>query len=352
MLPAGARALQAGGVNQKGPGLRILLVGAGHWHAARHLESLRVLGHLIVGVTDASRDHAERVGRECGCPSGVDPVDMVGRVRPDLVVAMAVHRDVPTMVDRLLDTGRPLVLEKPLGRNANEARPLVEKAERQGCYAAVCFPIRYAPIWRRVAELTAAGEFGEISYASFRLINGSPERYRRDRVTWMLDPEQAGGGSLLNLGIHACDAFLRIADGPVSVLAAQCSNKIHRLPIEDYSVATLRSTSGVLGLVESGYSYPALSGGDMEWRLVSERAYLQLGRETCVVRTMPDREEVSKPPSFLELYEMAMADAVARLRQGQPPPATLRECLEAMELVDAIYATAGVVPFSTGKTEG
>jgi predicted dehydrogenase len=270
---------------------------------------------------------------------------MVARTKPDLVMGMGVHCDVPALVEELLETGKPLLLEKPLGRSAPEARPLVERAQRTGRFVAVCFPIRYAPLWQRIEEMRAAGEFGEVSYASFRIINGSPDRYRLDGVTWMLDPALAGGGSLLNIGIHACDAFLQVAGGPVTVLAARCSNKIHRLRIEDYSVATLRSENGVLGLIESGYSYPALSGGDMEWRVVSEQAYLQFGRETFSLRTLAGRQEIVKPPSTLELYRIMTEDAVRRLRSGEPPAAGLLDCLEAMELVDAIYAAAGPLPF-------
>jgi predicted dehydrogenase len=330
--------------------LRVVVVGAGHWHAARHLEALRALGHTIAGVTDASREQAERVGAQCGCPWGIDVGDMVDRIKPDLIMGMAVHRDMPALLDLLLETGRPLLLEKPLGRSAAEARPLVEKARRTGQFVAVCFPLRYATIWQRLEELGAAGELGAVSYASFRIINGSPERYRQDGVTWMLDPALAGGGSLLNIGIHACDAFLRIAGGPVTVLAASCSNKIHRLPIEDYSVATLRSSMGVLGTIESGYSYPALSGGDMEWRVVSEQAYLQLGRESFSLRTLAGQHEVVRPPSVLDLYRIMLADAIRRLQRGAPPAAGMQDCLEAMELVDAIYAAAGPLPFPPRAT--
>jgi len=336
----------------KGTGLRAVLVGGGHWHAARHLESLIGLGHTIVGVSDPNPDAARRVGEQIGCRSSQDPVELIHHLKPDLIMAMGVHQEVPAIVDRLLDTQVPMILEKPLGRNACEARPLVEKAERKGLFVAVSFPIRYAWIWKRMLDLQAAGEFGEISYASFRLINGTPERYRLDGVAWMLDPKVAGGGSLLNLGIHAADAFLSVAGGPVKVLSAQISNKIHRLQIEDYSVAILRSSTGVLGVIESGYSYPAFSGGDMEWRLVSDGAYLQQGRETCTLRTMAGRHETERPPSMLDLYRRMTEDAIEQLRRGQPPPASLRNCLEAMELIDAIYAAAGGLPREPRPTRG
>lgn len=325
--------------------LRVVLVGGGHWHAARHLDSLTGLGHAIVGVSDPDPNAARRAGEQIGCRWDQDPVELIHHLKPDLIMAMGVHQEVPAIVDRLLDTGVPMILEKPLGRNARDARPLVEKAERKALFVAMSFPVRYAWIWKRMADLQAAGEFGEISYASFRLINGTPERYRLDGVTWMLDPSLAGGGSLLNLGIHAADAFLSVAGGPVQVLSAQISNKVHRLRIEEYSVAVLRSSRGVLGLIESGYSYPAFAGGDMEWRLVSEGAYLQQGRDICALRTMAGRHETERPPSMLDLYRRMTEDAIERLRRDQPPLVGVRNCLEAMELIDAIYAAAGPLPF-------
>jgi predicted dehydrogenase len=334
-----------------GISLRVVLVGAGHWHAARHLDSLLSLGHRIVGVTDPDAAKARRAADQLGCPWATEPTDLLSRLKPDLIMAMGVHRQVPGILESLLDAGLPLLLEKPLGRNAGEARPLVEKAERAGLFVAICFPLRYAEIWARMRELQVAGCLGEISYVSFRLINGTPDRYRADDVRWMLDPGAAGGGSLINLGIHCCDAFLRSAGGPARVLAAEISNKIHRLPVEDYSLAALRSSAGVLGLIETGYSYPADAGGDMEWRVVSERAYLQQGREHLAVRTLGGVPEIKAVPSFLELYRRMTQDIIERLRRGDPPPASMRHCLEAMEMIDAIYAAAGDLPFTPRPLE-
>jgi hypothetical protein len=83
----------------------------------------------------------------------------------------------------------------------------------------------------------------------------------------------------------------------------------------------------------------------MEWRVVSEQAYLQFGRETFALRTLAGRHEVVRPPSTLDLYRIMTEDAVRRLRSGELPSAGLQDCLQAMELVDAIYGAAGPLPF-------
>lgn len=333
----------------KSPTLRVVVVGVGHWHAPRHLGSLSQLGHSVVGVTDHDLSTAQRIGGECGCRSGTDPVEMVEKTRPDLIVAMGVHLETPMIVDRLLDFRLPMLLEKPLGLNAGDAEPLVEKAERHALHVSICFPNRYGTLWRKMAELSQMGEFGEVSYGSFRVINGSPERYRQDNVSWMLDPRLSGGGSLINLGVHACDAFLSISGGPVEVVSAQLSNRIHRLMVEDYSVATLRSSTGIVGIVESGYSYPSLSGGDLEWRVVSELAYIQQGRDSYALHTLGGRHEEGRALSQAEIYHLLIEDAIERLRGDRPPMASMRDCLAAMRLIDNIYRVAGGLASGTGE---
>ena len=69
-------------------------------------------------------------------------------------------------------------------------------------FAAVPFVIRYSPLIDTIREI-AAGE--ALQYIVFKFVGGMVDRYHEQRVEWMLHRATAGGGPLLNLGVHFLD---------------------------------------------------------------------------------------------------------------------------------------------------
>ncbi len=322
--------------------LRIAFVGVGHWHAPRYLDSLQRLGERVSAVWDPEPAVAERVAATIQARTERDLGDLLVSSRPDVIIGMGVHAQMPLLLATMLQVPAALILEKPLGIRARDLAPLVARVEQEKRFAAVAFVNRYTTIWRKLADLAQAGRLGKPCYAHLRVINGAPQRYVRDGVDWMLNPRQSGGGSLINLGTHTLDAFRRFAGDGVSVVSARLGYAVHQAPVEDYSLAVLQSQSGVFGSVESGYCYAGMSGGDQEWRLITSNAYLTQRADTLTVKTLDDdRVETLPAISADEAYHLFIADSLRRLRRGDPPIAGLRDGLEVLALVDEIYRVAG-----------
>ena len=55
----------------------------------------------------------------------------------------------------------------------------------------------------------------------------------------MLDPTEAGGGCLRNLGPHGLDMFLHLTGEEAQVTGAQLSRRAHERPVEDYASVML-----------------------------------------------------------------------------------------------------------------
>ena len=285
---------------------------------------------------------AERVAAQHRAHTQRDLGALFDATRPDVIVGMGEHVRMPEWLDQMLRVPAALILEKPLGLHARDLAPLVDRVERDGRFAAVAFVNRCTPIWRRWAELARTGRLGQPCYAHFRVINGSPARYPRDGVGWVLDPRRSGGGSLINLGTHTLDAFRQFAGEEVSVVSARLGYRAHAAPVEDYALAILQSAHGVFGSVESGYCYAGMNGGDQEWRLVTTNAYLVQRPDGLTVKTLDD-DKLETLPAFsaADAYRAFIADSLRRLRDGDPPIATLRDALHVLELTDEIYRIAG-----------
>ncbi|HMO57465.1 MAG TPA: Gfo/Idh/MocA family oxidoreductase, partial [Roseiflexaceae bacterium] len=195
--------------------LCVAILGVGHWHAARYSTALAAAGVVVVAVSDHEPAVAARRGSELGCRSYDDHHALLAAEQPDFVVALPRPCDGAALVHDLLERGLPCLIEKPVVRRAAELAPLVARMQQQRAFVAVPFIGRLSPIWKVPAEDTA-----DLLHGQLRIINGPPERYAQAGCGWMLDPAQAGGGALRNLGIHLADAAIHLA-GRLDIIAAR-----------------------------------------------------------------------------------------------------------------------------------
>src|SRR5262249_10922894 len=153
------------------------------------------------------------------------------------------HRQMAEIAHALLDQGYPFLMEKPMGINAPEVEAVAAKASRLNAVVAVPLAQRYAPFATRARELLAAVRCGALSHIYDRINRPGPARYQTWDCAWMLDPAEAGGGCLRNLGPHGLDMFLHLTGEEAQVTGAQLSRRAHERPVEDYASVMLRSAS-------------------------------------------------------------------------------------------------------------
>ena len=251
--------------------IRVAAIEVSHWHALHDAAYLR---HLIampdvelVAIQDSDASLVARRAAEVGSPpTFTDYRQMLATTRPDFVVALGRHRQMAGIAHDLLDQGYPFLMEKPMGINASEVEAVAAKAARLDAFVAVPLAQRYTPFATRARELLALGRFGPLSHIYVRINRPGPARYQTWDCAWMLDPAEAGGGCLRNLGPHGLDMFLHLTGEEAQVTSAQLSQRAHERPVEDYASVMLRSASGILGTVEVGNGFPR-DGTDGEWKI-------------------------------------------------------------------------------------
>jgi predicted dehydrogenase len=319
--------------------MKAVIVGVAHWHAPMYAEALAALGAVVVGTSNLDGEAGQAAADKLKLPFASDAAAMLDQAKPDIAFVLPRH-------DRAMDEARPVLnrripflIEKPMGRDGQEAREVADAATKAGVFAASALANRQLTIWRRVEELKRDGRLGTVMHAHFRTVNGPPGRYRDWGVGWMLDPATSGGGALRNLGFHAVDAALSLAgDRPVAVRGAAIASRAYGLPVEEFATAVLAAEDGLIVTIEAGYSYAA-GGGDMEWRIAATGAYLRETRGRLEVRLADGSLEATDvpPPGYHGLTE----DTLRRLKDGRPPAADVEDCARAAEMIDRIYSAAG-----------
>ena len=326
--------------------IRVAAIGVTHWHSLYDSAYLKHLAEMpefeLVALHDESREIAAKRATVLGNPPVfTDFREMLAKVRPEFVIALGPHNRMAETAHHLLDEGYPFLMEKPMGVNAAEVQGIADKASAKRAFAAVPLIQRYQPFTIRARALMTEGRLGPLSHFYFRLNRPTSGRYRAWDAAWMLDPAIAAGGVLRNLGSHGLDLFLHLTGEDAEVTGAQISARARGERVDDYASVLLHSTSGVLGTVDLGNTFPR-DGTDLEFKIAGRDALLLLRDGTLRLETAAGAETM--PGESTEpLALTALRDALEHWRRGQPPPMSATDCLRAVRLIDRAYELAGTV---------
>jgi len=175
---------------------------------------------------------------------------------------------------------------------------------------------------------------------------GPPSRYEAAGAAWALDPAFAGGGSTINVATHFIDFFRLLTAKDVTRVSAVMHSRTHRGSVEDYSLVTMQTEDGVIGLVETGYSFPSTPEEQREFSftLASNRMYAKSGPDRIEIR---DRNSLAAGTRSVRLrletdvyYPLFVKQVLSECRAGARPIASLRDAEAMMQVMDAAYASA------------
>jgi predicted dehydrogenase len=324
--------------------IRVAGIEVSHWHSLFDAAYLRHLAAMpdvtLVGLQDGDGGLAKKRAAEVGNPpTFIDYRQMLKETKPDFVMALGRHRQMARIAHDLLDQGYPFMMEKPMGVSADEVQSVADKAARLKGFAAVPLSQRYQPFAVRARQLIQEHRFGPLSHIYVRINRPGPARYPGWDCAWMLDPAEAGGGCLRNLGPHGLDIFLHLTGEEARVTGAQLSRRAHEQRVEDYASVQLRSASGVLGTVEIGNTFPRV-GTDGEWKIAGRDAILTV-KDGVMKLATAEGDETTQGTEIEAPYFTTVRDALDCWKRGAPPPISVHDCLRAVRLIDQAYALAG-----------
>jgi predicted dehydrogenase len=195
---------------------RLGFLGVG-WIGRNRLEAIERAG---VGEVAALADPA--------VPGALDSLDELLEHDLDGVVVAtpsALHAEQALAV---LERGLPVFVQKPVGRTAAEVRAVVDAARRADVPLGVDLSYRHVQAFRAARE--ALPSIGEVFAAELVFHNA----YGPDKA-WFHDPVLAGGGCLIDLGIHLVDLAVWLLDlAPHTV-----QGRLVGEPVERFAAAEL-----------------------------------------------------------------------------------------------------------------
>jgi predicted dehydrogenase len=183
-----------------------------------------VVGHGLIGSQRAAAIHALGERLDVCLAGTIDPIerpaDLYGgtphsRVLSpadiracDAAVLALPHRVATATAKRVLDAGKPILIEKPLGVTGADARELESAAAAIERQSYVGYNYRFLPHVRQLLQAAHDGRLGALRSIEMMIGHGG---HPNSSEGWKLRPELGGGGVLLDPGVHLFDLVLQLA---------------------------------------------------------------------------------------------------------------------------------------------
>lgn len=158
-----------------------------------------------------------------------------------------------------LERGLPVFCQKPLARSAAETRRVIEVARSADLLLGVDLSYRYTDAMRVLRAVVQAGELGDVYAADVVFHNAHGPDH-----SWARDPELAGGGCVMDLGVDLVDLVLWTLGFPrvTGVTSRLYANGELLKPgtpkvVEDYAVALLELDTGATVRLACSWNLPA-----------------------------------------------------------------------------------------------
>ena len=159
----------------------------------------------------------------------------------DIIVVATPHNLLAEIVLASVKAGKPVLLEKPGGRRAEELNLVVQESQQRNVPVHVGFNHRFHPAMLKAKELIEDGALGELYFIRGRYGHGGRVGYEKE---WRADPEVSGGGVLLDLGTHLIDLSLWYFGESFTQVYGETKTHFWDMPVEDNAYLTLKTDSG------------------------------------------------------------------------------------------------------------
>ena len=328
--------------------MRVGVIGCGLIGSRR----ARVAGSQLTWVCDALPETGQSLADQLGTRALLDWRQGLDQV--DAIVVATPNGYAFEIVQAALERGLHVLMEKPMGINLEQATQLAALAADSRGVLKVGFNHRYHPALVQAHQLLP--ELGPIFTMRARYGHGGRPGYEKE---WRGDPALAGGGVLLDQGVHIVDLLGWFAGLPATAYA-QCRTACWQIaPLEDNAMGLLTYASGALASLHVGWT---------QWKNVfsleifAERGSLHAdglvgsyGPESlrCFRRKpeggVPEEQswDYAGPDTSWELEWQDFLRGCA----GQPFWGTAQDGLRAMQTLHGLYASAAsgtVISISSG----
>jgi predicted dehydrogenase len=343
--------------------IKVGIVGAGAIASQVHIPAYCNLpGVEIVAVTDVVEDRAKQVAKQYGIPRAYsDARDMFAQDGIEVVSVCTPNAFHAPQSIAALEAGINVLCEKPMAVRLDEALAMVEAQKRTGKLLMIGMTSRFRQDFQVMRGYVQDGMLGDIYYikAGWLRRSGIP-----GYGSWFTNKDLAGGGCVLDIGVHFLDIAMWVSGFPKPVAVSGTTfakfgprakalggwgadiyrDGPHRFDVDDLATAFVRMADGTALTLEVSWAAHTSEQGENYVRIFGTEGGIEYNSryEQYPVRYHSDKNEVpfdqivyvdqTKHPHQLEIQHFL--DCV---RGTAKPMVSLEESVTIAKILDGIY---------------
>ena len=144
-----------------------------------------------------------------------------------------------------------VICTKPLGRNAEEAKRMLDAVEEAGIFGGYLEDLCYTPKFLKSMESVKRGDIGKVLWAKSRETHPGPHS------DWFWDKEKSGGGAIIDLGCHCVEISRNFIGKNIKPLEVMCwaDTQVHPIEAEDHAIGLVKYANGAIGQFEVSWTF-------------------------------------------------------------------------------------------------
>jgi predicted dehydrogenase len=323
--------------------IRVAIVGAG-FIGNYHARALSNAGNAELALACAlPRAAVEKFAATYGVPEVTCEVrDVARRDDIDAVIIATPNKFHAPFALAMLHSGKDVLVEKPMAMNLKEAQAIAAEAKKHKRVVATGHMWRFDTEVNYIRQVVMDGTIGEVvktkGYGIH--VNWGP-------AGWFTEKKLAGGGALVDMGVHALDTVRYIMNDPrpksvFSVIRTAYGD----YDVDDMGLTMIKWSNGAVSVIESGWWNPHMDGPEAGTQLFGTKGYARVfptelklqvaGFPGTFTPPMPPRAEHCDQA----LYDRQLANFLAAVRNRKQPSPGLEVGLTIMKILDAAYLSS------------
>ncbi|MBM4371627.1 MAG: Gfo/Idh/MocA family oxidoreductase [Deltaproteobacteria bacterium] len=296
---------------------------------------------LVAGCDPDPEKRAAFAARHPGVRLYEEAAAMAGDPGVDAVAVGVPNAHHLPLGELFLRGGKHVLMEKPMALDAAQAEHLAAAARDAGRTLAVGHMWRFDPEARYLRDLVAEGRLGRVVKTK-----GYGIHAKWGPAGWFTRKALAGGGALIDMGVHAVDTvrFILGDPRPLSVYA-RIGTYFGDYDVDDTGLLAITWEGGATSVVESGWWHPHMDGPEAATQLFGTGGYARMfptmyvpiAKDAAPVRPkFPPREEHCAQSLYTDqVEELALA-----VLDGRKPLNGPDVGLAVMRICDAAYRSS------------
>jgi len=351
--------MAASQTSNNGKKLRVAFIGAGGIAGAHQTAFSKMEEVELVALADVNEQTMRNRADEFGIPHEnlfTDYNEMLQKVEPDAVdVCTPNSLHAPNTI-AALEAGAHVIVEKPMGMNAEECRNMIDTANAHDRKLVIGFQWRMHPKTQFLKRCADDGMLGNIMYGRVQALR------RRGIPNWGVfgRKDLQGGGPLIDIGVHMLEqchyvmgsprpvaamgkTWTYLGDKPSNEIASQWAGWDYKsYTVEDLAVGHIRFENGAVVHIESMFAGHIEPMSVMDFQLMGEKGGCTF--DDTVVSCDQAGHMVDIRPGYLEgnpnLFDKKLRNFVDHVLYDKPTDFPAEHGLMVQQMLDGIYQSA------------